>query len=196
MGLRERKKRRTTQALQDSAQALFTKKGYEHTTVDDIAAAAGVSTRTFYRYFAGKDDVVLRPLGDVLEQHRELLASRPKDEPPLQALRESLVDFAPAAEEFATRERVELIRETRELRRGALDVCSGWHEAVASDLAARQSGDDRRGLWLASGMAITLGLGSLKVWIEKGGRPQGLAQSVLETFGSVGELLRQGIGLG
>jgi hypothetical protein len=36
----------------------------------------------------------------------------------------------------------------------------------------------------------------LKVWLEKGGRPQGLSQSVLETFGSVGELVRQGLGLG
>ncbi|MEV0620495.1 TetR/AcrR family transcriptional regulator [Nonomuraea sp. NPDC050404] len=58
MSLRERKKRQTRQALMDAAGRLFDEQGYEATTVDQIAAAAGVSTRTFFTYFRHKADVI------------------------------------------------------------------------------------------------------------------------------------------
>jgi AcrR family transcriptional regulator len=57
--LRRRRRLRTKAQLQDEAIALFTWKGYEQTSVEDIAHAAAISPRTFYRYFACKEDVVL-----------------------------------------------------------------------------------------------------------------------------------------
>jgi len=57
-GLRERKKQRTRQALFDAAMRLFTEQGYERTTVAEIAAAAEVSTKTLFNYFASKDEMV------------------------------------------------------------------------------------------------------------------------------------------
>ncbi|GAA3455847.1 TetR/AcrR family transcriptional regulator [Dactylosporangium matsuzakiense] len=58
MGLREEKKRQTRAALIAAAATLFAERGYEATTVADIAAGANVSTRTFFSYFPAKEDVL------------------------------------------------------------------------------------------------------------------------------------------
>lgn len=57
-GLRERKRIQTRERLTEAAMALFLERGFEATTLDDIAAAADISRRTFFHYFASKEDVV------------------------------------------------------------------------------------------------------------------------------------------
>src|SRR5918994_275367 len=59
LGLRERKKQRTRQALRQAAVRLFLERGFEATTIADIAAAAEVAPRTFFSYYPTKEDVVL-----------------------------------------------------------------------------------------------------------------------------------------
>ena len=81
---RARKKAATKQAIQEHALRLFAEKGYDTTTVDEIAAAAGVSHMTFFRYFPRKEVVVEYDEYDPLIE--ELIAARPSDEPPLTAL--------------------------------------------------------------------------------------------------------------
>jgi AcrR family transcriptional regulator len=86
--LRERKKQRTRRAIADAALDLFESRGFDDTTVDDIADAADVSPRTFFRYFAGKDEAVFDLADEVQAAFHDMLAARPPDEPLLTSLRE------------------------------------------------------------------------------------------------------------
>jgi AcrR family transcriptional regulator len=86
-GLRQRKKQRTRDQLRDAAQELFLRQGYARTTVDEIAAAVDVSQRTFFRYFANKEQVALALMADGTDDLIDYLRARPSGENPLQALR-------------------------------------------------------------------------------------------------------------
>ena len=81
-GLRERKKQRTRATLIDAAVELCLEQGYEHTTVDQIAAIAEVSPRTFSRYFATKDAVYLTLLEDLVNAVAVELDAIPLEVPP------------------------------------------------------------------------------------------------------------------
>jgi AcrR family transcriptional regulator len=84
---RERKKQQTRDALIQAALELFEAKGYEHTTVRQITDAVDVSERTFFRYFASKEDLALSFVRDATGALLEALAGRPPAEEPLTALR-------------------------------------------------------------------------------------------------------------
>jgi len=90
--LRERKKQRTREALLRVAIELFTTRGYERTTVDDIADAVGVSQRTFFRYFAGKEDAALALDEMTVTRFVDAVRARPPHEPPLDALRKAVLE--------------------------------------------------------------------------------------------------------
>lgn len=85
-GMREKKKERTREAIVQVALQLFEEKGFEATTVEEIAAAADISPRTFFRYFTSKEDVVFLGQDEENALLVELLRTRPPDEPPLDAL--------------------------------------------------------------------------------------------------------------
>jgi AcrR family transcriptional regulator len=100
-GRRERKKQRTREALVNAAFRLFSEKGFEATTVEEIADAVDVSSRTFFRYFASKEDVVLTFQEEQFAAFLEELAARPADEPVMTALRHTAVVVMRACEEGA-----------------------------------------------------------------------------------------------
>jgi AcrR family transcriptional regulator len=80
MGLRERKRQQTRQKLISAAMRLFEARGYEQTTVAEIAAAAGVSTKTFFNYFASKDEVLFPYLSRRIEAAVALIEQRRPDD--------------------------------------------------------------------------------------------------------------------
>lgn len=95
--LRERRRRQTERDVGDAALELFESRGVDHTTVDDIARAAGVSPRTFFRYFPTKERAALVPHVDLDERVESLLqqlvASRPLLEQLEEVWREVMRDF-------------------------------------------------------------------------------------------------------
>ncbi|MBT2458236.1 TetR family transcriptional regulator [Streptomyces sp. ISL-87] len=91
-GLRERKKQRTRDALLRAALLLFISQGYEETTVDEITDAVEVSQRTFFRYFANKEEVAFA-VQDLVESHfLAALRVRPASEGPLEAMRTAVLE--------------------------------------------------------------------------------------------------------
>ena len=90
--LRERKKQRTREALLRAALELFTTQGYDRTTVDEIAEAVDVSQRTFFRYFAGKEEVALFTQGVAEARFLAAVRERPPQEAPLEALRRAVLE--------------------------------------------------------------------------------------------------------
>jgi AcrR family transcriptional regulator len=81
-----------------AAEELFVAKGFEETTVDEIAAAVGMSQRSFFRYFASKDEVVLDSLERLGDELTDRLKARPEDESEWDSLRHS---FDPIVERLA-----------------------------------------------------------------------------------------------
>ena len=90
--------------LESVALRLFDQRGFANVTVEEIASEAHISVRTFYRYFAAKDDVLQLRIDRRSEVLRVALAARPADEPPLRSLRVTL------EEEFSTTDPVDLRR--------------------------------------------------------------------------------------
>ena len=97
-GRRERKKQRTRDALVDAAFARFAEKGFDATTVEEIAEAVDVSSRTFFRYFASKEDVALTFQEEQTRAVMAKLRERPADEPIMTALRHTVVSITRACE--------------------------------------------------------------------------------------------------
>ncbi|MEU7066155.1 TetR family transcriptional regulator [Streptomyces sp. NPDC046161] len=90
-GLRERKKQRTRDALLRAALLLFLSQGYDKTTVDEITDVVQVSQRTFFRYFANKEEVAFA-VQDLVESHFvAALRARPASEGPLTAMRNAVL---------------------------------------------------------------------------------------------------------
>ena len=93
-GLRARKKLQTRLALARAAMRLFEERGYAATTIDDIAAEANVSRRTFFRYFASKDEAFIVDPAGKLEALHVALAEGPPDEPTIAAVRRGILALA------------------------------------------------------------------------------------------------------
>jgi AcrR family transcriptional regulator len=91
LGLRERKKLRTRALLMDAAIDLCNRQGFERTTVDQIAAVADVSPRTFSRYFSTKDAIALALIDEAIDHVAAELARQPTDINHFEALRRSYV---------------------------------------------------------------------------------------------------------
>lgn len=169
-GPRERKKAQTRRNIQEHALRLFLDRGYENTTVDAVAKAAGVSHMTFFRYFPTKESVV--ESDDYDPMIARLIAERPPEEDPLTALHRALADGLARvyeADQEALLARTRLILTTPALR------ARMWHNQSATErlftdaLKQRRPGDDALRVRVLAAAALAALATALTVWVEGDG---------------------------
>jgi AcrR family transcriptional regulator len=174
VGLRERKKLRTRAQLTEAALRLFSERGFDATTIEDIVEEVEVSPRTFFRYFDSKEDVVIGFFDDLGKELRAMLAARPPEESPFTAIRRalgSLVDLYTAqADRVIAAKR--LAHDTPAIRARLLDKHARWENGVAEELAARLGADlddDPRPRLIAA-VALAAFSTAVNKWVDSSGR--------------------------
>jgi AcrR family transcriptional regulator len=192
LGLRERKKRATRQALHSEALRLVAQRGFDDVTIEDIAAAADVSPRTFFNYFGSKEDVIVNPDPDRVERLRSMLASHTSAEPALAVIEtvlvQSLDEVTDRREEWLLRLR--LVREIPALTPRHLAAFDAMERVLIDDVARRTGRSAASDIYpvLVGSAAMAAMRAAIARWGAGDGR-RSLPDLVHEAF----EALRRGL---
>jgi mycofactocin system transcriptional regulator len=165
--------RSTTRAdLERIGFARFAEQGFEQTTVEDIARAAGIARRTFFRYFASKADLVWGDFEGQLSRLRELLDAAPAEVPATEALRAAVVEFNRYDDTEVTwhRQRMDLILNVPTLQADATLRYASWR-AVVAEFTARRVGLRADALLprLVGHTALAAALSAYEYWLSNPG---------------------------
>jgi len=141
---------------------LFVERGFDDTTIDDVAAAAGIGRRTFFRYFASKNDLPWGAFDELLDRMREYLEALPADVPLIDALKTAVIEFNrfPPEEVPFHRQRMRLILTVPTLVAHSTLRYAAWREVI-SDFVAQRLGIDADRLepqamaWALLGVSIS-----------------------------------------
>ena len=153
--------------------AVFAEKGYDETTVEEVAAAAGVSRRTLFNYFKSKEDLALSGLSEQGERIGARFAASAADEDIWESLREA---FRVLEEIETTAERrlemVALLFGSEALRAGHAEKQARWQELLAPQIEQRLPRSDHRSLEARAiaAAAITCLQAATEEWSRLGGR--------------------------
>lgn len=164
----ERKRQLVAAEITEAALQLCAVKGFDTTTVDEIVVAAGVSRRTFFRYFSSKEDVAIQLMASLGADMRDELRARPADEPPATALRHAVrraIDHC-VDEPLKSLRVVQLILRTPVLHARMLERQAQWRELLTAELAARLGRDPATDLFpeMAAGMALAAFEAAMRRW--------------------------------
>jgi AcrR family transcriptional regulator len=170
-GLRARKRQETLERIAETGLRLFSRDGYEATTLDAIAEAAGISRRTFFYYFKSKEEILLDwHMRGFSASLRKAVLAQPSDKVPVEAVRDALLTLVMGfrTQEFIGIDRVLRSSETLKARKQAT---YGLHEqALHAALVERWPSPDRstplRLVAMASLGAMRL---AIEDWIQAGG---------------------------
>jgi AcrR family transcriptional regulator len=131
-GLRERKKTKTRSDIIKAATKLFVSKGFDQTTMDDIATAAEVSRSTLFRYFGNKEAMVFPHQDERLGIFIEIVSERPNDESPFETVRRGLLHLAEVfhstREEMAVQHKI--VTSSPHLQARELAFYDEWERAI------------------------------------------------------------------
>jgi AcrR family transcriptional regulator len=177
VGLRERKKARTREALQEAAMDRFARQGFDGTTVEEIAEACEVSPRTFFRYFPTKEDVLFADAADRRARLLAVIAERPADEPAFVALTAAMrtltADYRDDRDALVTRSHV--VAASPHLQAYKAEHQHGWEAAVVDVLErrARAQHDDvaRDELTLVTAVTTAALRVALDAWVADPSAP-------------------------
>jgi TetR/AcrR family transcriptional regulator, regulator of mycofactocin system len=164
-----RKRVTSRDELEHIAFDLFDRQGFEQTTIDDIACAAGIGRRTFFRYFPSKNDVPWGSFDEELERMRLHLKAFPPQIPLMGAIRVAIVDFNTFAPEQLPwhRRRMRLILRTPALQAHSTLRYSAWRQVI-TEFAGDRIGQHPDALapraigYVALGVAIA----AYEQWLE------------------------------
>src|SRR4051812_5931823 len=139
MSLRDRKRARTRQALVEAATELFERKGYAETTIADVAAAADIGTRTFFSYFAPKEELLFPESDTRVRAAIEAIAARGPGDGPAAVLPRALHEVGDDNDDLSGRLaalRLRLVRTVPAVRGYALTIQLDAQREIARHLAA------------------------------------------------------------
>lgn len=147
--------------ISDIAIDMFTRDGFDDTSVDDIAAAAGIARRTVFRYYPSKNAIAWGDFDIYLDDLRALLDAIPDDLPIASALQRALVEFnnVPGTELPRHRRRMKLLLEVPALQAHSMLMYAEWRQVIA-EFCARRLGVDADDFqpqaiaWMTLGVAL------------------------------------------
>jgi AcrR family transcriptional regulator len=144
-GLREMTRRAVRSQIAVAAMALFAERGFEETTVDEIAVEVGMSSRSVFRYFPTKEDIVVGHLDEIGDKLATALEARPVDEAPWVALRHAmrphLQDIATNADSMLAT--ALMLSNAPALRGALLNKRARWTELLVPNVVLRLEGSVR-----------------------------------------------------
>lgn len=136
--LRAKRSEMMVSELEDVALRLFDQRGFANVTVEEIAAVAHISVRTFYRYFGAKDDVLQLRINRRSEVLRAALAARPVDEPPLRSLRLAFEEEFSAVDPIVLRRWIAVIADNPNVMKGVVGAIQlKIHPVIAEFFGSR-----------------------------------------------------------
>lgn len=190
-GLRERKKQRTRDTIARVALELFAERGYDETTLEDIADAADVSKRTIFSYYQSKEDILFSDEPAILSAIELALQNRPPGTTTVEALRDLLDSFSASAQAMI-RKRIIGANDMLRLRERArfARVEELLAESLALDLDAGP--DDIRPLLIAASVTAAFNAAYDRLLTQATGDAISHGEA-LALFDQVLELLRSGL---
>jgi len=162
---------RSFEAIEKVALELFRERGFDETPVEEIAAAAGISRRTFFRYFGSKNDIVFANFELLLQELEGWLSAQPDDRPMFEVIADATMRFNRVHSDgpVAHRERMELILHTPALRANAALRNAEWLAVVARYAARRMDArPDDLGPQLAGHVALGAANAAYEQWLRDG----------------------------
>jgi len=146
----------------------FLRNGFDATTVDDIAAAAGISRRTYFRYFGSKDESLLSGMQELGILVADAFRRMPSSAPPLVALRDAFLEVENPLGEFPDRQRAlgKMLRTNPRVHGALMLVQLEWVEDLTEVLASRHGGEERTSDRLLAHMAMDAWNLAVDRWLE------------------------------